>query len=218
MIKRTLTAALIAALVAPALSGCVAAVATGATVGALAVVDRRTFGAQTEDEAVEWKILGHAMNTYGDSVHLNQTSFNRKVLLSGEVPDEQTKAAIERYARGLPNVETVWNELRIGPTTSFQARSNDAFITSKVKGRFVDAGRFRANLVKVVTEAGTVYLFGLVTRHEADAAIEITRTTSGVRKVVNLTEIISAEEAKRLDLPPPDTGGTQQPAPLQGGY
>jgi len=215
-IQRTLIAALLAALVAPALTGCVAAVATGATVGTLAVLDRRTFGTQTEDEGIEWKILGHIMNgSYGDAAHVNQTSFNRKVLLSGEVPDEQTKAAIERYVRSLPNVEQVWNELRIGPASSFQARSNDAFITSKVKGRFVDAGRFRANLVKVVTEAGSVYLFGLVTRSEADAAVEITRTTAGVRKVVNLLEVISADEARRLDVPPPDAGRAQQPAPVQ---
>lgn len=215
MMKRTLIAALIAALVAPALTGCVAAVATGATVGALAVVDRRTFGTQTEDEGIEWKILGQVMNKYGDRAHVNQTSFNRRVLLSGEVPDEQTKADIEAYARGLPNVKQVWNELRVAPPTGLQARSNDAFITSKVKGRFVDAGKFRANLVKVVTEAGAVHLFGLVTRAEADAAIEIARTTSGVQRVVNLMEIISTEQARALDVPPPEPAGTQQPAPVR---
>lgn len=213
--KKTLLAALLAALVAPALSGCVAAVATGAAAGALAVVDRRTFGTQTEDEGIEWKILGHVMNQYGDRVHVNQTSFNRKVLLSGEVPDERAKTDIETYVRGLPNVKHVWNELRIAPPATFQTRSNDAFITSKVKGRFVDGGRFRANLVKVVTEAGAVHLFGLVTRAEADAAIEIARTTGGVSKVVNLMEIISAEQARALDLPPPNAGGTQAPAPVQ---
>jgi osmotically-inducible protein OsmY len=216
MMKRTLIAALLAALVAPTLSGCVAAVATGAAAGALSVVDRRTFGTQTEDEGIEWKILGHVMNKYGESkVHVNQTSFNRKVLLTGEAPDEQTKAELEAYVRGLPNVQQVWNELRIAPPTGFQARSNDAFITSKVKGRFVDGGKFRANLVKVVTEAGAVHLLGLVTRAEADAAIEIARTTSGVRKVVNLMEVITPERAKALDVPPPDAGGTQQPAPVQ---
>lgn len=213
--KKTLIAALLAALVAPALSGCVAAVATGAAAGALAVVDRRTFGTLTEDESIEWKILGHVMNKYGDKAHVNQTAFNRRVLLTGEVPDEQTKADLEAYARGLPNVQQVWNELRVAPPTSFQARSNDAFITSKVKGRFVDGGKFRANLVKVVTEAGAVHLLGLVTRAEADAAIEIARTTSGVRKVVNLMEVITPERAKALDVPPPDAGGTQQPAPVQ---
>ena len=213
--KRTLTAILLAALIAPALTGCVAAVATGVTSGALAVFDRRSFGTQTEDEGIEWKILGNVMNKYGDKVHLNQTSYNRKVLLTGEVPDEQTRTEIERMASGLPNVTQVWNELQIGPTSSFQNRSNDAFITSKVKGRFVDGGKFRANLVKVVTEAGTVHLLGMVTRAEADAAIEIARTTAGVKKVVNVMEIIPAEQARKLDVAPPESGPAQQPAPVK---
>ncbi len=213
--KRTAIAVLLAALVAPTLSGCVAAVATGATVGALAVVDRRTFGAQTEDEGIEWKILGNLMNKYGEKVHVNQTAFNRKVLLTGEVPDEQTKSEIERLVRGTSGVQDVWNELQIAPPATFQNRSNDAFITSKVKGRFVDGGKFRANLVKVVTEARVVHLLGLVTQAEADAAIEIARTTAGVRKVVNVMEIITADKARSLDVPPPDSGSTQQPAPVQ---
>lgn len=213
--KHSLIAILLAAVVAPALTGCVAAVATGVTAGALAVFDRRSFGTQTEDEGIEWKVLGNLMNKYGDKVHVNQTSFNRKVLLTGEVPDEQTKADIERMVTGVANVNHVWNELQIGPVSSFQNRSNDAFITSKVKGRFVDGGKFRANLVKVVTEAGTVHLLGLVTRQEADAAIEIARTTAGVKKVVNVMEIITPEQAKKLDVPPPDSSSTQQPAPVK---
>ena len=213
--KKTLIAALLAALIAPTLSGCVAAVATGATAGALAVMDRRTFGTQTEDEGIEWKILGNLMNKYGDKVHVNQTSYNRKVLLTGEVPDEKTKEDIERMVRGISGVQDVWNELQIGPPSTFQNRSNDAYITSKVKGRFVDGGKFRANLVKVVTEAGTVHLLGMVTRPEADSAIEIARTTAGVKKVVNVMEIITPEKAKSLDVPPPDSGSTQQPAPVQ---
>ena len=213
--KKTLIAALLAALVAPALTGCVAAVATGVTAGALAAIDRRTFGTQTEDEGIEWKVLGNLMNKYGEKVHVNQTSFNRKVLLTGEVPDEQTKNEIDRLVRGVSGVQDVWNELQIAQPSSFQNRSNDAYITSKVKGRFVDGGKFRANLVKVVTEAGVVHLLGLVTRPEADAAIEITRTTAGVRKVINVMEIISAEKAKSLDVPPPDSDTTQQPAPVK---
>ena len=213
--QRAVVATLLVALAAPFLSGCVAAVATGATAGALAVIDRRSFGTQTEDEGIEWKILGNAMNKYGEKVHLNQTSYNRKVLLSGEVPDEQTREEIGRMAAGVPNVQQVWNELQIGAPSSFQNRSNDAFITSKVKGRFVDGGKFRANLVKVVTEAGTVFLLGMATRQEADSAIEIARTTAGVKKVVNLMEIISADQAKRLDVPPPESSSTQQPAPVK---
>jgi osmotically-inducible protein OsmY len=214
-LRRTAIAALIAACVAPALTGCVAALAGGVTAGALAVVDRRSFGTQTDDEGIEWKILAQTMNKYGEKVHLNQTSFNRKVLLTGEVPSEDVRGEVERWVRGLGNVQHVWNELQVAPPSTFQARSNDAFITSKVKGRFVDGGKFRANLVKVVTESGSVHLLGLVTRAEADAAVEIARTTAGVKKVVNLMEIISGDEAKRRDVPPPDAGGTQQPAPVQ---
>lgn len=213
--KRGLIVALLAALTAPVLTGCVAAVATGVTTGVLAVIDRRSFGTQTEDETIEWKVLNTISNKYGDRVHVNQTSYNRKVLLSGEVPNEETKAEIERIVAKVTNVEHVWNELQVAPITSFQARSNDAYITSKVKGRFVDGGKFRANLVKVVTEAGVVHLFGLVTRAEADAAIEIARTTSGVKKVVNVMEIISSDTARKLDLPPPDNSPTQHPAPVK---
>ncbi|MDX9706138.1 MAG: BON domain-containing protein [Azospira sp.] len=216
IVKRTLIAALLVALAAPALTGCAAAVATGAATGVLAVLDRRTFGAQTEDEGIEWKLFGYVGSTYDDRTHVNQTSFNRRLLLSGEVPDEQTRAAIEAYARGLANVRHIWNELRIAPATSLQSRSNDAFITSKIKGRFVDARKFRATLVKVVTENRTAYLFGIVTRAEADAAIEIARTTSGVLKVVSLMEIITPEQARQMDTPqssqpPPDAGDAPPP-------
>ena len=215
--KRTLIAALLAAVVAPALTGCVAAVVGGATAGTLAVLDRRTFGIQTEDETIEWKVRGAIAKKFGDTVHVNQTSYNRKVLLTGEAPNEEVKAELTRYAAAQTNVGEVWNEVVVGPITPFSARSNDAYITSKVKARFVDGNRFRANLVKVVTEARTVFLLGLVTQAEADAAIEIARTTADVKKVVNLLEIVTPARAKELDLPPPDASKTQQPAPVQGG-
>lgn len=213
--KRTLIAALLAALIAPTLSGCVAAVAGGVTAGALSVIDRRSFGVQTDDETIEWKALSTISNKFGEKVHINQTSYNRKLLLTGEAPDEQTRAEIERSVSGITNLTQVWNEIQVGANTSFQARSNDAWITSKVKARFVDGGKFRANLVKVVTEAGRVHLLGLVTQAEANAAVEIARTTAGVKQVVNLLEIIGVDQAKKLDLPPPDTNSTQQPAPVK---
>ena len=144
-------------------------------------MDRRTFGTQTEDEGIEWKIPGNLMNKYGEKVHVNQTSYNRKVLLTGEVPDEKTKEDIERMVRGISGVQDVWNELQIGPPSTFQNRSNDAYITSKVKGRFVDGGKFRANLVKVVTEAGDRASARDGDAPLADSAIEIARTTAGVK-------------------------------------
>lgn len=200
--KKLLLATLLAAAL-PTLTGCVPVIATGAAVGTLAALDRRSVGTQTEDEGIEWKIAGRIAEQFGDRAHVNQTSFNRRVLITGEVPDEATRAEIERLAAATPNVRGVWNELQVGPPSAFSTRSNDAYITSKVKARFIDSNRFRANLVKVVTETGAVYLMGLVTQAEADAAVQIARTTAGVRKVVNVMEIITPQQARELDPPPP---------------
>lgn len=194
---------LLALLLASTLSGltaCIPVVATGAAVGTtLAAIDRRSVGTQTEDEGIEWKIAGRFAEVLGDKAHINQTSFNRRVLLTGEVPTAAMKAEAERLAGSIGNVQGVWNELNVGYASSFSARSNDAFITSKVKARFLDANRFPTNLVKVVTEGGSVFLLGLVTQAEADAAVDIARTTAGVRKVVNVLEIITPAQARAMD-------------------
>ncbi|MCC6658180.1 MAG: BON domain-containing protein, partial [Rhodocyclaceae bacterium] len=136
---------------------------------------------------------------FGDKVHINVTSYNLKVLLTGEVPDEGIKAELEKAVAGIANVKGVVNEAQVGAVSGFQARSNDTYITSKVKARFIDANKFQANHVKVVTEAGTVFLLGLVTRKEADEAAEIARTTAGVKKVVRVFEYVEIREAQRLD-------------------
>lgn len=207
-----LLALLVGAAVLPALQGCFPIVAAGVGTGVLAVVDRRTLGTQTEDETIEWKASSRVSEKLGDRAHINYTSYNRKVLLSGEAPSADIKAEIERIVSGVPNVAGVYNEIAVAGATSYSARSNDAYITSKVKARFVDANRFPANRVKVVTEAGNVFLLGLVTQHEADAAIDIARTTSGVLKVVNVLEVISEAKARELDLPPPDKSKQPDPA------
>ena len=203
-LKRNLaTAALVAATVT-ALQGCFAVVATGVTAGALMAADRRSSGAYVEDESIEMKALGEISKRYGDKAHVNVTSYNRKVLLTGEAPDDAAKSAIERLTADLPNVQAVTNDIQTGAPTDLGSRSSDSYITSKVKGRFVEANKFHANNVKVVTEAGTVYLLGLVTRVEADAATEIARTTSDVRKVVRVFEYVSDEQARQLDNRPPE--------------
>lgn len=202
--KRLLIGLLLGGALVPALQGCFPIVAAGVGTGVLATLDRRTFGTQTEDETIEWKASSRVSEKIGDKAHVNFTSYNRKVLLSGEAASPEIRAEIEHIVSGVPNVVGVYNELAIAGASAFTARSNDAYITSKVKGRFVDVHRFNANHVKVVTEAGTVFLLGLLTQREADAAVEIARTTSGVMKVVNLMEIISEAKAKELDLPPPD--------------
>jgi osmotically-inducible protein OsmY len=127
------------------------------------------------------------------------------VLITGEVPDAATKANVEQIVAGKPNVKATQNELRISGLASLGSSSNDALITSKVKARFVDNGKFSANVIKVVTEAGTVYLMGLVTRNEGDDATQIARETSGVLGVVRLFEYLSEDEAMRLGSRPAET-------------
>ena len=190
---------LVGALTLPALQGCFPIVAAGVTTGVLAAVDRRSVGTQTEDETIEWRSSARLNDKFGDKAHVNVTSYNRKVLLSGEVASNEAKAEAERIVSEVANVQSVYNELVARPLSSFSDRSNDAYITSKVKGRSIDIGGFNPVHAKVVTEAGTVFLLGMVTQAEADAAINVARTTAGVRKVVNLFEIIAPAKARELD-------------------
>ena len=152
--------------------------------------DRRTVGTMTEDEGIEQKASGRIGERFKDGVHINVTSYNRTVLLTGEVPDAAAKAEVERIARGVENVRGAYNETLVAGVSSYTARSNDAVITSKVKGRFLDAGKFNALHVKVVTESNVVFLMGLVKKQEAADATELARTTSGVQKVVRVFEYL----------------------------
>ena len=173
----------------PLLHGCTAAVVGGAAAtGVVVAQDRRTVGAITEDESIEIKTGNRISNRFPEGIHVNVTSYNRIVLLTGEVPDAATKTEIGRIARGVENVRNVVNELAIAGESSYTVRGNDGVITSKVKARFVDAGKFNALHVKVVTENSIVYLMGIVTKKEAEDATEIARTTSGVQKVVRVFE------------------------------
>ena len=215
MRKHMLVGVLLGATILPALQGCVPAVVAGATAGALATMDRRSLGTQTEDETIEWKASARVSEKLGDTAHINYTSYDRKVLLTGEVNSAEDKVEAERIVSLVPNVVTVYNELAVGPVTSFSDRSNDSFITSKVKSRFVDAGKFNPMHVKVVTEAGTVFLLGLVTQAEANSAVQVARTTSGVKKVVNLIEIITPAKARELDVAQKGSGNAPPPAPVE---
>lgn len=200
MKKSLIAALLLGATVLPTLQGCFPMVAAGITTGVLASVDRRSVGTQVEDEGIELKVSSRIGEKLSEKTHFNFTSFNRKVLITGEVPTAEAKAEAERIATATPNVNGVYNELRIGPTTSFPDRSNDSFITSKIKSRSLDSGKFNPVHVKVVTEAGVAYLLGMLTQPEADAAINVARTTAGVKKVVNLIEIITPAKARELDI------------------
>ena len=185
--RKLITIAALASL--PFVYGCVAAVVGGAAAGGYMVgEDRRSAGILADDQAIEFAIGNRISGKYPNA-HVNATSFNRLVLLTGEVPTAEAKAEIEKVAREVKNVRGVYNELVVGPSTAFSERANDGLLTSKVKARFVDARKFNPVHVKVVTEASTVYLMGIVKPHEADIATDIARTTTGVRRVVRVFEV-----------------------------
>lgn len=191
---------------APQLQGCLPLVAGGAGATALVMSDRRSAGAQAEDKEIDVRGESRVNDAFGDKVHINVTSYNRNVLLTGEAQDAAAKAKIESIVREIPNVRGIVNEIQIAGVSTYSSRGNDSYITSKVKARFVDeSSGFSANDVKVVTENSVVYLLGLVTRAEAEAAVEITRTTGGVQKVVRVFEYIAAPPAPPAPSPSPST-------------
>lgn len=174
----------------PVLYGCAAAVVGGAAGTALLVgEDRRTVGTVTEDQGIELKASDRIRSKFKDP-HINITSYNRMVLLTGEAPDAATKSEIEKIARAVENVRGVYNEIAIAGNTALSSRANDSYLTGKVKARFVDQQKFNPVHVKVVTESNVVYLLGMAKHKEADDAVEITRTTGGVQKVVKLFEYL----------------------------
>jgi len=181
------------------LQACVPLIFAGVGAGALAAADRRSTGAYIEDESIELKTADLIRRHFGTINHVNATSYNRNVLLTGEVENEHVKAEVQRLASTVANTRAVVNELVIGPPSAFSARSNDTLITSNVKARFVNSKAFSANHVKVVTEAGIVFLLGIVTRDEGANAAEIASTSKGVRKVVRVFEYIGETEAQALD-------------------
>jgi osmotically-inducible protein OsmY len=189
MRRNTLFAVIAAAGVAASLSGCFPIVAGGVGVGAMMADDRRTSGIYIEDERIEIRVQAD-IGKLGDKVHVNATSFNRVVLLAGEVPDEATKAKAEKLAAGIDNVKRVQNELAVAPPSTLGERSNDVYITTRVKARFLSESkkRFSPNHVKVTTEMAIVYLMGLVSKDEAAAAAEIAAGTPGVKRVVKVFE------------------------------
>ena len=172
------------------LAGCPAVVLTGAGAGVVAAEDRRSLGTLTEDQGIELKTSSRVSSAHPDRMHVNVTSYNRMVLLTGEVPDEKVRRDVERIARAVENVRGVTNELVAGTPSTLSNRANDSYVTSKVKARFVDGQRFNPIHVKVVTENQVVYLLGLVKRQEAKDAVELTRTTEGVKKVVTVFEYL----------------------------
>ena len=188
MIRRILAFTALAAAL-PLLQGCFPLAVTGLGTAAVMASDRRTTGMYIEDESIEWKVLAR-MNGAFPGAHVNSTSFNRRVLLTGEVPNEDAKKKVEEEVRRIENVREVTNELQVAGASSLASRGNDALVTSNVKARMVNNGKFSPNHVKVLTEQGVVFLMGLVSPAEGDAAAEIARTTSGVSRVVKVFEYL----------------------------
>ena len=192
-IRLTLALGTLAA--ASLLGGCAPLLFGGAAFGtAMMVTDRRTSGAQVDDQAIELKSINRINDVIGERGRASATSFNRLVLITGEVPTETDKTNVEQSLSRIENVRSIVNELAIGPGASLGTRSNDTLLTSKVKASLIDAKDIQVNAFKVVTERGIVYLMGRVTEREANRAAEISRGVSGVMKVVKVFDVVSEGE------------------------
>ncbi|HQS21651.1 MULTISPECIES: BON domain-containing protein [unclassified Acidovorax] len=210
--NRTACTLLAAAALAAGLSACAPLVVGGAVMGGMMATDRRTTGTQVEDEGIELRAVNRIRETLGDRAHVNVTSFNRQVLLTGEVPTAQDRATVDQIVAGVNNVRSVVNDLAVMPSTSLGQRSNDVLITGKVRASFVDAKDVFASAYKVVTERNVVYLMGLVTPREATRATEIARGVGGVSKVVRVFEMITEDDLRRASTQPPPTVTTDSPS------
>ena len=195
----------------PLLAGCFGATMVGVGAGALMAADRRPSETYVTDESIELRTSNRISEVFGNRAHVNVASYNRSVLLTGEVPDAAARSEIEKITSGVPKVKAITNEVQIAGVSTLGARSNDSYITSKVKARFIDANKFATIHVKVVTEAGSVYLLGMVTQRESDDAVEVARTTGGVQRVVRVFEIISEDQARQIDNRPAPDAAKKKP-------
>ena len=194
----SLVAGALAAATLASLQGCIALLGAGAVAGGLSLNDRRTGGTQIEDQAIELKSGGRLREAIGDKGHVNVTSYNRIVLVSGEVPSEADKAAAEKAVRDIEGVSNVVNELEVGANSTISTRSSDTVITTRVKSALIDAKDVQASAIKVITERGNVYLMGRVTEREATRASEVARAQPSVLKVVRVFEILTEEQLGNL--------------------
>ena len=193
-IQHRLGAIALALAAASTLNGCALLVGGAMVGGTMMMTDRRTSGAQVEDQGIELKSAGRVREVLGSAGHVNVTSYNRQVLLTGEVPTEGDKAAIEAAVGRTENLRTIVNELAVTSPSSIGGRSNDTLITSKVKASLVDAKDIISSAFKVVTERSVVYLMGRVTEREANRASDVARGVPGVEKVVRVLDVVSEAE------------------------
>ena len=189
-------------IVTTGLSGCIPLVIGGAVMGGMVATDRRTSGTYVEDEGIELKAAARIRERLGDRVHVNVTSYNRQVLLTGEAPTAEDMQLILQTVAQVENVRSTVNEIAILGNATLAQRSSDAVVTGRVKAKLLEARDLSANSFKVVTERGTVFLLGRVTQREANHATEIITATAGVQRLVRVLDILTEEELSRM---PPAT-------------
>ncbi|OYY18647.1 MULTISPECIES: BON domain-containing protein [unclassified Polynucleobacter] len=198
--RNTLTIKLFAALlISSFLSGCGVLAVGGVVAGASVMADRRTPAVQAIDKGIELEAGNALAKRYGDDAHINVTSFNQKVLLTGEAKDSDIKGQAGAYVKSMKNVRSVFNELAIGPNSTYTARANDAFLESKIKAQMIFTDKLPSNSMAIVVEGGSVYLMGILTQNEAAIAKKLTSNIDGVKDVYAYFDIISDAEKSRLE-------------------
>ena len=180
------------------LSACFPLVAGGAYMTGMVAVDRRTSGAMLEDQSIELKISSRIRDALGERAHVNVSSYNRKVLLTGETPDPQDKERVSEIARNIDNISAVWNEVGATPISTLSERTSDAVISGRIKAELLDSKDLFTNAFKIVTERGTVYIMGLITPREAKRVSSLASGVTGVKKVVLVHESITDDELANI--------------------
>ena len=189
----------IALVIATQLSACGVLAVGGVTAGASIMADRRTPGVQAIDNGIELEANAALAKKFGDSAHINVTSFNQKVLLTGEVKDADIKGEAGAYVKAMKNARSVFNELVIGPNSTYTARANDSYLESKIKTQMIFTDKLPSNSMTIVAEGTSIYLMGILTQNEADLAKKVASNTNGVKDVYVYFDIISEQEKNRLE-------------------
>jgi osmotically-inducible protein OsmY len=210
-IRRTGLMLVLAALSSATLTACFPLAVGGAVVGGMVATDRRTTGTVVEDEGIELRAANRIRESLGERGHVNVASYNRQVLLTGEVASAQDKQLVAQIVAGVDNVRHIVNELAVMGSSTLTQRSSDTLVTGRVKASLVDSRELSANAFKIVTERGTTYVMGRVTAREAKLATEVISGTAGVQKVVRILETISEDELARMVAPPSQQGGASKP-------
>ena len=189
----------IALVIATQLSACGVLAVGGVAAGASIMADRRTPGVQAIDNGIELEANAALAKKFGDSAHINVTSFNQKVLLTGEVKDADIKGEAGAYVKAMKNARSVFNELVIGPNSTYTARANDSYLESKIKTQMIFTDKLPSNSMTIVAEGTSIYLMGILTQNEADLAKKVASNTNGVKDVYVYFDIISEQERNRLE-------------------